>query len=71
MPELTLEALAARIEALEKKLASQAAPAAEKKDWRKVVGLFDGDPEFLTEVIREGQAIREAERRAAQEGRGE
>jgi len=68
MAELTLEALAKRIEALEQKLATQ---APEKKDWRKVVGMFDGDPEFYETVIREGQAIREADRKAVQEGTNE
>jgi len=61
MSELTLEALAKRVEALEKK---QAAPPA---DWRSVVGLFDDDPGFA-DVIAEGKAIREADREAARQG---
>lgn len=68
MPELTLEALAARIEALEKKLAAQAtAPSAEKKDWRRVVGSME-DNEFTRAMLAEIEATSEAERRAAQEG---
>ena len=59
MPEPTLQELAARLAALEKK---QAAP-----DWRSVVGLFDDDPGFA-DVIAEGKAIREADREAAQRG---
>lgn len=73
MAELSLEALAARIAAVEQKLAEQspAPPAARKKDWRKVVGLFDDDPEFVEAVVVEGRAIREADRAAAREGRAE
>lgn len=59
MPELTLEALAKRLESLEKK---KDAP-----DWRSVVGLFDDDPGFA-DVIAEGKAIREADREAALRG---
>jgi len=68
MADLTLESLAARIEALEKKLAEQK-PG--KKDWLKTVGMFDDDPDFKREVIDVGQAIREAEREAARRGEPE
>jgi hypothetical protein len=64
MTELTLEALAKRIEALEKKLAAQEAGT---RDWRSVVGMFDGDPEFMQKVFAEIEANSEAERRAAME----
>jgi len=57
--ELTLEALAKRVEALEKKLAEREPP---RKDWRQSVGMFDDDPEFMQQVIAEGQAAREADR---------
>lgn len=71
MTELTLEALAKRIEALEKQIAERdPAPAANLR-WLKSVGMFDDDPEFMLQVIAEGQAIREAERQAAREGREE
>jgi hypothetical protein len=62
MPELTLEGLAKRVEALEKK-----AGAGPVTDWRAVVGLFDDDPGFA-DVIAEGKAIREADREAARRG---
>lgn len=63
MPELTLEALAKRIEALEQKLAAQqTAP----KDWRSVVGISE-DNEFTRAVLAEIEANSEAERRAALE----
>ncbi|MBY0513560.1 MAG: hypothetical protein K2P78_06570 [Gemmataceae bacterium] len=68
MPEVTLEDLAKRVEALEKKLAAQEAP---KKDWRSVVGIFDDDPEFMQHVLAEVQAAREAERQAARGGGAE
>lgn len=67
MTELTLESLAKRVEALEKKLAEREAP---KKDWRQSVGMFDGS-EFMKQVDAEVAAMREAERQAAREGRGE
>ena len=67
MPELTLEALAKRIEALEQKLAERDAP---KKDWRRVAGMFEGS-EFMKQVDEEVAAMREAERQAAREGRSE
>ncbi len=73
MPEITLESLAARLEAVEKQLAERKADSKEprKKDWRRTVGMFDDDPDFLREVIAEGQAIREAEREAALRGETE
>jgi hypothetical protein len=66
--ELTLESLAQRVQELERKLAQWTAPPA--RNWRSVVGLFD-DSDFMKQVIAEGQAIREAERQAAREGRFE
>ena len=66
MTELTLESLAQRIEALEKKLAEKETP---KKDWRKSVGMFDDDPEFMSQVLAEALASRESERQAAREGK--
>jgi len=71
MPEITLEALAARLDAVERKLAEHEGAAARKKDWRRTVGMFDDDPDFRREVIAEGQAIREAEREAARQGDGQ
>jgi hypothetical protein len=62
MPELTLEALAKRVEALEQKLA--ALPA--EKDWRKGVGTME-DNEFTRAMLAEIEANSDAERRAAQE----
>jgi hypothetical protein len=67
MAELTLEALAKRIEALEKKLAEREAEKTErKKDWRRVVGNSE-DNEFTRSMQAEIEAAREADRRAAQQ----
>ena len=71
MAELTPEAFADltnRVEALEKKLAERSPVPVANLDWLKMVGVFDADPEFMQQVIAEGQAIREAERRVAREG---
>ncbi len=67
MSELTLEALAKRVEALEQKLAAQEAA---KKDWRSVVGISE-DNEFTRLMRAEIEAAREAERTAAREGNPE
>jgi hypothetical protein len=64
MSKLTLETMAKRIESLEKRLAELTRPA---KDWRSVVGMFDGS-DFMRQVDEEGRAIREADRQAAREG---
>jgi hypothetical protein len=63
MSELTLEALAKRIEALETALATQE-PARPPKDWRKVVGMFH-DSDFMRAVDDECSRLREQERAAA------
>lgn len=70
MTELTLEALAARLEAVERELAEYRAERTRKKDWRRVVGISE-DNEFTRLMRAEVEAIREAERRAAREGNPE
>lgn len=73
MAEITLEAVLARLEALERKVAEQAAqhsPPARKKDWRRVVGVSD-DNEFTRQVRAEIEANSDAERKAAQEANPE
>ena len=68
---MTLEALAKRVEALEKKLAErEVAAAVPKTDWRSVVGMF-GDSEFMKQVDADVLAGREAEREAARRGESE
>jgi len=65
MSDMTLEALAKRIEVIEQKLAELSLPA-KPEDWRKVVGISE-DNEFTRLVIAEIEANSEAERRAALE----
>lgn len=64
MPEITLEALAARLEVVEKQLAEQTTTVARTKDWRRTVGMFAGS-EFIKQLDAECAAMREAERVAA------
>ncbi len=66
MTEPTLESLAARLAIVERELAEQRAREDSRKDWRRVAGMFTGS-EFMKQVDAEGQAIREAERKAARE----
>ena len=72
MPTLTLENLASRLEAVEKQLAEQktAVPIAPKKDWRNLVGTME-DNEFTRDMLKEIEAIREAERAEARSGKCE
>jgi len=65
MTELTLEALAQRIETIEQKLVELSLPN-KPKDWRRVVGISE-DNEFNRLVLDEIEANSEAERRAALE----
>jgi hypothetical protein len=67
MPEITLEALASRLEAVEKKLATLTSVVPPVRDWRSVVGISD-DNEFTRAMYAEMEARREAERVAARAG---
>ena len=66
MAELTLEALAKRVEALEKELTEVRTQTSHNKDWRSVVGISE-DNEFTRQMRAEIEAISEAERKAALE----
>lgn len=68
MNELTLQDLAKRVEALERKLAEREPGS---PDWRRSVGMFDDDPEFIRQVVAEASAQREDERAAAREATGQ
>jgi hypothetical protein len=63
MPDLTLESLSKRIEAIEHalRITPEAGPAG---SWQRVVGMCT-DSEFMRQVDAEGRAIREAERAEA------
>jgi hypothetical protein len=65
MSPLTLEALAQRVEAIERALRIQS-PSHGKEGWRSVVGMFAGS-DFMKQVDEEGRKIREAERAQAQQ----
>lgn len=69
MPPVTLEGLAARLEAVERQLAEQKAPLLHgpKKDWRRTIGIFAGS-EFVRQVDAECAAARESEREEARGG---
>ena len=69
MPELTLESLAARVAELERKLAAQPQPPT-NPPWLSLVGSME-DNEFTRSMIAESEAIIEADRQAAREGRSE
>jgi hypothetical protein len=69
MTELTLETLAERLAALERKVAALGAgvvPPA--RDWRSVVGISE-ETEFSRQLQAEIEALREAERAEALSGR--
>jgi hypothetical protein len=63
MTELTLEALARRVEALERAVRLQPQVSG-RDDWQQVIGMFAGS-DFMRRVDEEGCKIREAERAQA------
>lgn len=68
MTELTLEALAKRVEELERKLSqSETMPT---KDWRLAAGMFT-DSELSRQIDEEALKIRQADREAARAEFGE
>ena len=67
MANATLSARVAKLEKTVAALVAQSPPTPGPDDWKKVVGMFDGD-EVMTRIDRRGQAIRRAERRKARRG---
>lgn len=61
MPPQTLEDRVARVEKLVDELVQKAGSAESPKDWRRTVGMFDGDM-VMKEIIEEGHRIRELDR---------
>lgn len=61
MPPQTLEDRMARVEKLVDELVQKSVSAEPPKDWRRTVGMFDGDP-VMKEIIEEGRRIRELDR---------
>lgn len=61
MPDLTLEKLAARLDAIEKQLADDhQSGSLHSKDWRRVAGMFTGN-DFQKQIDSEGATIRQAD----------
>jgi hypothetical protein len=63
MAEATLEERVTTLEHLVAQLLPPATSGASRKDWRRTVGMFDGDP-IMREIIAEGQRVRDADRQA-------
>ena len=61
MPPQTLEDRMQRVEKLVDELVQKAGSAEPSKDWRRTVGMFDGDS-VMKEIIEEGRRIRELDR---------
>jgi hypothetical protein len=67
MPEVTLESLARRIDELERRLNEKLPNAiAPTRDWRSVVGISE-DNEFTRLMQAEMDALRDADRKEAEE----
>lgn len=62
MSETNLEQRVSKLEQMMDSLLHNGALPMGKKDWRRTVGMFDGDP-LINEIIEEGQLVREEDRR--------
>ena len=62
MPATNLEQQVSKLEQMMDSLLHNVDLAAAQKDWRRTVGMFDGDP-LMKEIIEEGQLVREQDRR--------
>jgi len=65
MEDLTLENLARRIEAIERRLNERSNLLAPTRDWRTVVGISEMT-DFSRLMLAEMEALRDADRRAAE-----
>jgi hypothetical protein len=61
---VTLEERVTKLEKLVDELMHKTETSVRKKDWRRTIGMFEGDP-VMKEIIEEGRRIREADRRQA------
>ena len=61
MSNVTLEERMTKLEQIVDKFIHKSDVSTPKKDWRRTVGMFDGDP-IMKEIIEEGQRIREEDR---------
>lgn len=57
----TLDERLARVEQLVEELVRKSNSPERSKDWRRTVGMFDGDP-VMKEIIEAGRRIREQDR---------
>ncbi len=64
MLSLTLEERVTQLERFVDELRRRSDASVRKKDWRRTVGMFDGDP-IMKEIIEEGRRIREEDKRQA------
>ena len=64
MVQATLDERLTRVEQLVDELVRKANGAEPTKDWRRTIGMFDGDP-VMKQIEEAGRKIREAERRRA------
>jgi hypothetical protein len=55
--EATLEERVTKLEKLVDELMHSVGTSGRKKDWRRTVGMFEGDP-IMKEIIEEGRRIR-------------
>jgi hypothetical protein len=62
MEEATLEERVATLEQLVPQWIHTAERMARKKDWRRTIGMFDGDP-IMQEIMAEGRRLRAEDRR--------
>ena len=62
MAEATLEERVATVAQLAAQWMHTSERTAQKKDWRRTIGMFDGDP-ILQEIMAEGRRLREEDRR--------
>lgn len=65
MSDATLEERVTKLEQLVDALRRKTETAERPKDWRRTVGMFDGDP-IMQEIIEEGRRLRQEDRRQAQ-----
>jgi hypothetical protein len=56
MAEATLEERVATLEQLVAQLIHTSERTTRKKDWRRMIGMFDGDP-IMQEIIEEGRRL--------------
>ncbi len=67
MSGFSLEQRVTKLEELVGELVTKSDTSPRRKDWRRTVGMFDGDP-VMEEIIEAGRQIREEDRKKASPG---